>query len=74
MQRLESIKDQGQVSGASRPYGISSEFHRLSDEAISRTNQDRPGLARLQEFIARGHVGIAICTELSRLIRADNAL
>ena len=48
-------------------------FELVKDEAISGTQDSRPGYDQLKELILSGRLGKPVVTEQSRLTRGDNA-
>lgn len=75
LQRSESITDQERRcrDGLDRmgiPHG---HFVLIPDEAVSGTQENRPGLDRIKILIKAKRLGTLVVTEQSRLTRADNA-
>src|SRR5688572_25639653 len=75
LQREDSIKDQERRcrDGLERMSIPHVHFRLVKDEAISGTNERRPGLEQIKALIAAGRLGMLVVTEQSRLTRGDNA-
>lgn len=75
LQRDDSIKDQERRcrDGLERmriPHG---HFKLIKDEAISGTQDSRPGFDEIKDLMRSGRLGKLVVTEQSRLSRGDNA-
>ena len=75
LQRAESIQDQERrCRDHLERMGIAHDhFELVKDEAISGTQDSRPGYDQLKELIQSGRLGKLVVTEQSRLTRGDNA-
>ena len=75
LQRAESIQDQerGCRDHLERMGIAHDHFELVKDEAISGTQDSRPGYDQLKELIQSGRLGKLVVTEQSRLTRGDNA-
>lgn len=75
LQRTDSIKDRERRcrDGLERKNIPHGNFVVIADEAISGTQQSRPGLSRIRELMRDKRLRMLVVTELSRLTRGDNA-
>ncbi len=75
LQRAESIQDQVRRcrDGLDRMRVAHGHFLVIGDEAVSGTQDRRPGLDRVKVLMRAGQLGKLVVTEQSRLTRGDNA-